>query len=150
MTTATKEATDTRDAIRVRIDKRATLNYKGAKAQKVYLHLHGGETIKIQSRGRTVAQFAQDLRAVADVEVPKHLKEIAATKLMSLADQKLVPDQDFSWSVAVPEEKDNAAKAAADAKKHAAADGPPILIFGDDVIDLGEPLVILEFDPTGE
>lgn len=151
MTTATEEATEVGDTIRIRIEKRATLNYKGAKAQKVYVHVHGGDSYKVQARGCTISEFAANMKAVGiEVTVPKHLVDVPATKLVPVADQKLVPGEEFVWVAKVPEEKDNAAKAAADAKKHAAADGPPLLIIGDEVMDSGEPFVILEFDPTGE
>ena len=155
MITATEEATTIRDAIKIRVEKRVTLNFKGAKAQKAYVHVHGGETYRIQSRGCTVAEFAANfmdaLKAIGvSVEIPKHLAQIAATKILPLSDQALHEGDVFVWAVQVPEEKDDAVKAAADAAKHAAADGPPLLIFSDDLLDSGEPLVILEFDPTGE
>lgn len=152
MTTATEETTKVHDAILITVSERMTLNFKGAKAQKVYIHLHGGETLKLQSRGRTVAQLVDNLRAVdgIEVEMPKHLAAIAATKVVAIADQKLVSGEPFAWSVAVPAEKDDAAKAAADAAKHAKDDGRPMLIFGDEMIDSGEPLIVLEYDPTGD
>lgn len=138
--------------ITVKVEGRATLNSKGTKAVKAFLHVHGRETHGAWIRGRNVGELADQLNAIegVTVEVPDELRDVPARLLDSVEDQAVTQDG-LQWhldAVKLAQVRHRAAQAAEkDAARQADVDdgpGAPPFVFNPDDFDEEDGLVLIE------
>ncbi len=137
--------------ITVKIEGRATLNSKGTKAVKAFLHVHGRETHGAWIRGRNVGELADQLNAIegVTVEVPDDLRDVPARLLDSVQDKAVTRDG-LQWHLDAAElaqRRNRATRAAArDAASQAGAEEPSgfPFVFNPDDFDDEDGLVLIE------